>query len=119
MSLTPEQLSELREVLLTERRRIVGNVLALHAEFGETMTQESDENGLETHLADQGTMTFLRAHDLSIEAHEEHLVEEIDAALQRMDAGTYGICEVDKTPIDIERLRAMPWARTHLEHAPA
>ena len=42
-------------------------------------------------------MTFLRERDLSIEEHEEHLLQEIDAAIKRIEDGTYGTCEVDGT----------------------
>jgi RNA polymerase-binding transcription factor DksA len=119
MSLSPDQLTELRTQLRAERLRILGNIEALHTEFGMTISEASEENGLETHLADQGTMTFLRERDLSIEEHEEHLLEEIDAAIKRMDDGAYGMCEVDGTQIEFDRLQALPWARTHLKHAPA
>ncbi|MEO6867382.1 MAG: hypothetical protein ABI200_05125 [Gaiellales bacterium] len=119
MSLTPEQTEELRSQLRSERLRILGNIEALRSEFGETLTELSDENGLETHMGDQGTMLFLRSQDLSISEHEEQLLEEIDAALQRMKDGTYGICEVDGDQIDFDRLQALPWARTHLKHATA
>jgi DnaK suppressor protein len=119
MSLTTEQLEELETQLRSERRRILGNIEALHAEFGTSLSAGTEEHGLETHLADQGTMTFLRERDLSIEEHEEHLLEEIDAALERLEKGTYGTCEVEGTQIAFERLQALPWARTHLKHAPA
>ena len=117
MSLSDQQIEELAKQLRSERRRILGNIDALHAEFGTTISEETDEHGLESHLADQGTITFLRERDLSIEEHEEHLLEEIDAALKRIEDGTYGTCEVDGTPIEFDRLQALPWARTHLKHA--
>ncbi|MCW2928020.1 MAG: conjugal transfer protein TraR [Thermoleophilia bacterium] len=117
MSLTDAQLKELRTQLKSERRRILGNIEALQAEFGATISEDTDEHGLESHLADQGTMTFLRERDLSIEEHEEQLLTEIDAALDRIKDGSYGVCEVDGTPIDFDRLQALPWARTHIEHA--
>lgn len=118
-ALSQDQLKELRTQLRSERLRILGNIEALQAEFSLTLTEETDENGLESHLADQGTMTFLRQQDLSMEEHEEHLLDEIDAALKRMEDGTYGTCEIEGTPIDFERLQALPWARTHLKHATA
>lgn len=119
MSLTDAQLEELATQLRSERRRILGNIEALQNEFGQSISEESEEHGLESHLADQGTMTFLRERDLSIEEHEEHLLQEIDAALERIEKGTYGTCEVDGTQIEFERLQALPWARTHLKHASA
>jgi DnaK suppressor protein len=117
MSLTDQQIQALRDQLRSERLRILGNIETLQAEFGSSISDLSEENGLETHLADQGTMTFLRERDLGIEEHEEQLLQEIDAALERMEEGTYGICEVSHTQIDFDRLEALPWARTHLEHA--
>lgn len=119
MGLTSDQIDALGSQLRTERLRILSNIEALHAEFGSTMSEATEEHGLESHLADQGTMTFLRSRDLSIEEHEEHLLEEIDAALERIDGGTYGVCEVSQSAIDFDRLQALPWARTRIEHARA
>jgi RNA polymerase-binding protein DksA len=117
MTLAASQIAELKQQLRAERRRILGNIEALHVEFGSSLTDATEEHGLETHLADQGTMTFLRSRDLAIEEHEEHLLEEIDAALERIEKGTYGVCEATGTPMTFERLEALPWARTHVEHA--
>lgn len=119
MALTQEQIETLRTQLRFERLRVLGNVEALHAEFGESISEMTEENGLETHLGDQGTITFLRERSLSLEEHEEHLLAEIDAALERIEKGTYGTCEASGHQIDFERLEAMPWARTCIRHANA
>jgi DnaK suppressor protein len=42
---------------------------------------------------------------------EEGLLEEVDAALDRLNRGVYGICEATGKPIEPERLRALPWTR--------
>ncbi|MCE2861011.1 MAG: hypothetical protein RIR76_2240 [Verrucomicrobiota bacterium] len=44
-------------------------------------------------------------------AQEEHELADVDAALRRIDAGTYGICEATSEPITAARLRAIPWTR--------
>ena len=44
-------------------------------------------------------------------------LRQIDAALQRIDEGTYGLCEIDKKPIPEDRLRAIPWTTRCIEHA--
>ena len=44
-------------------------------------------------------------------AHEEVELAEVEAALRRIDAGTYGICEETGVPIAAARLRALPWTR--------
>jgi RNA polymerase-binding protein DksA len=52
-------------------------------------------------------------HDLafSLLSREESALQEVDAALRRIEQGTYGICEESGKPIPEERLRAVPWAR--------
>lgn len=119
MSLTAAQITELREQLRSERTRILGNIEALRSEFETTLSGDTDEHGLESHIGDQGTSTFLRERDLTIEEHEMTLLDEIDAAIKRIDDGSYGTCEVSGDPISFERMQALPWARTTLEHAPA
>jgi RNA polymerase-binding protein DksA len=67
------------------------------------------------HLADQGTETFERERDFSVLQRVEAQLHEVDAALARLDAGTYGVCEICGKPIGDERLEAMPAARYCLE----
>jgi RNA polymerase-binding transcription factor DksA len=67
------------------------------------------------HLADMGTETFERERDITVLQRVEAQLEEVDAALGRLDAGTYGICELCGRPIGDERLEAMPAARYCLE----
>ncbi len=52
-----------------------------------------------------------------MEAGLEVRLKEIDAALERINHGTYGICDIDHEPIEEERLRANPAASTCVEHA--
>lgn len=117
MPLSSDQMSALTKQLRSERVRILSNIEGLRDEFGDF--GDTGENGLETHIGDQGTVTFLRERDLGLEEHEEHLVEEIDAAFERVKAGTYGICETSGDEIPFDRLEACPWARTTIEHATA
>ena len=60
-------------------------------------------------------MTLDREIDLSIEDNADHLLEAIDAALARIEAGTYGECERCGRPIDQERLEALPYATKCIE----
>lgn len=50
--------------------------------------------------------------------HEEGLLTEVDAALERLTRGTYGICQASGQPIPAARLRAVPWTRFRREFAP-
>ena len=62
------------------------------------------------------TLAVERERDLALSAQFRGQVEEIDRALPKFDAGTYGICEVSGTPIPKERLKAIPWARERVEY---
>jgi len=52
-----------------------------------------------------------------VKSEANHLAE-VDAALERLLAGTYGICLASHQPIPAERLRALPWTRFSVAHAP-
>ena len=62
------------------------------------------------HLADSATDTFMRELDGGLEENAEHLLTEIDAALRRIDEGTYGTCSACGRPIGEDRLEAVPYA---------
>ena len=83
----------------------------------EEAAQSGDLTHYDQHPADQGSEMFEREKDLAILEGLEGDLAEIEAALQRLDEGTYGIDEVTGDPIDPERLDALPTARTNI--APA
>ena len=68
-----------------------------------------------TDPADQASETFEREKDFAILEQLERDLAEIEAALQRLDEGTYGIDEVTGDPIAAERLEAYPVARTNVD----
>jgi RNA polymerase-binding transcription factor DksA len=74
----------------------------------------SELAGYDQHPADSGSETFEREKDLSILEGLEAELAEIEAALQRVDDGTYGVDEVTGDPIDPARLEAVPTARTNV-----
>jgi RNA polymerase-binding transcription factor DksA len=57
-----------------------------------------------------------RDRDLALSAQARQAVEQIDAALARIEAGTYGICTTSGKPIPKERLEAIPWAAERIEY---
>lgn len=103
-----EELEDLQRTL--ERRR----------ESGDLDESQQDSTGAlsshDQHPADSGTTTFDRTRDLAIEERLEREIEEMEAALQRIQEGTYGKCEVCGKEIDPKRLRARPQARFCREH---
>jgi DnaK suppressor protein len=79
----------------------------------------SDETGSEsdipTHDADAGSVVFDRERDDSMLLDFEGRLEEIDRALEKIEEGTYGICDRDGKEITEERLIAMPEATLCIE----
>ncbi|MBC7644215.1 MAG: TraR/DksA C4-type zinc finger protein [Thermoleophilia bacterium] len=110
MSYSDKELANLRNQLNTERKRVILNIDSLSSDLRSSITDSSDENGLETHIGDVGTLTFLRERDLSVELSEEHLLNEIGEALARIKLGLYGTCSECGMEIPRDRLEALPWA---------
>lgn len=70
-----------------------------------------EQQAFSLHMADAGTDEFDRDFALSIMSSDQNALFEIDAALDRIRRGTYGICELSGEPIEAERLLAIPWTR--------
>jgi DnaK suppressor protein len=68
-----------------------------------------------THMADAGTDTFDRDFALGMLSSEQDAVYEVEQALDRIQNGTYGRCELTGKRIDPERLGAIPWTRFSAE----
>jgi RNA polymerase-binding transcription factor DksA len=81
--------------------------------LGEESERESlsELSGADQHQADIGTETFDREKDLSILEQVEAELADVAHALERLDDGTYGVCEACGKPIGDERLEALPAAR--------
>jgi len=100
--------------LLMELRAHVREGLNLHTE--ETLKRSSkddagDLSSYSQHMADAGTDTFDRDFALSMVSNEQEALTEIEAAIDRIYKGTYGICEMTGKPIREERLLAVPFTR--------
>jgi RNA polymerase-binding transcription factor DksA len=66
-------------------------------------------------MADAGTDEFDRDFALSMISSDQNALYEIEAALNRIRSGTYGICELTGKAIEPERLAAIPWTRFSTE----
>jgi DnaK suppressor protein len=103
-----------RTELLDERRRFEQVARSATTEQSERETEQAGLPG--QHAPDQGVDTADWLDDQGMRADAERQLEEIDAALARIDAGTWGTCEVCGRQIDAERLEARPRAVRCLEH---
>jgi DnaK suppressor protein len=80
------------------------------AAFTAANEDQGDDYGVKNHSADDGQEVFLRERNLVLQNTSQERIDEINVALARMDAGTYGICENCGKPIPPERLEALPFA---------
>lgn len=100
-----------KELLQQERQRVQAALENLHDENPGSMSDESGEDAVyDNHLADTATVTYDRELDYTLEENSEHVLAEIDAALARIEDGTYGTCTSCGKQIAPERLEARPWA---------
>ena len=109
-----------RELLHRERSELadLSGRLTESSDLDESQDESTGElNSLDQHLADRASDTFDREKDRSIAEGLAEKLEEIGAALARIDDGEYGICQVCGREIADERLEAVPATRFCREHA--
>ena len=111
MVLTTEQQQTLRSRLEEERERLRIDMQGLGDEVA-ALGQDQDlvGAGVSNHVADVGTDVMEQEKDLVLIGNLQERLREVDHALERMDEGTYGICERCGKPINPERLEALPSA---------
>jgi RNA polymerase-binding protein DksA len=99
-----------RRQLLDERKRVSDAIEHLHQENPSSVEHDVAAMPLDNHLAETATATLDREIDYTLEENATHVLVAIDAALERIDAGTFGSCTRCGEPISAERLEARPWA---------
>ena len=82
---------------------------------GLTEIAKEEQQAFSLHMADAGTDEFDRDFALSMISSDQNALFEIEAALNRIRSGTYGICELTGNAIEAERLTAIPWTRFSAE----
>jgi DnaK suppressor protein len=101
-----------RAALVDERRRVEHALATLRHEHPGSLDEEVEEIAAtsDNHLAETATATLGREIDYTLGDNAEQHISEIDAALKRIDDGTYGTCVSCGNEIRRERLEANPWA---------
>ena len=84
-------------------------------ESRETLQHLQDENQNHPDLADRASSETDRAIELRARDRQRKLISKIDAALQRIEDGSYGFCEETGEPISLKRLDARPIATLSIE----
>ena len=106
--MNPLQLEYFRQKLLRWRAELL-------AESSETLQHLKEESLSEPDLTDRASLETERAIELRTRDRERKLISKIDAALMRIEDGSYGFCEETDEPISLRRLEARPIATLSLE----
>lgn len=106
-----EQLKKrLKAQLEEELSRLAAEVAEIEREGHEALSEASGENNYRDHMADQGSATFERELDMTLDENVRAALDDVRKALARIDAGTYGTCERCGQQIADSRLEAIPTA---------
>ena len=109
-------LDKQRQALLAERRRYTEHAERYEAEAEQLVNErEPGDVQFDEESGEGDSIAVERERALQISAREREEIAEIDAALARIDNGTYGICVVSGKPIPKERLEAIPHASMRVE----
>jgi DnaK suppressor protein len=112
-SKVPKQWLPYYNALMSLRTALKGS---LGERSSETIGASARESGeLSINSSDAGTETFDRDLALSMVANDQEALEEIEDAIDRIFAGTYGVCLETKKPINKNRLKAVPFTRFSVE----
>lgn len=103
-----EKLQALRDLVLDSMAGVAKDTLRTRPEGGEA-------SAFGMHQADAGSDAYDKDFALSLLSQEQDALYEIEEAIKRVDAGTYGICEMSGKAIMIARLEALPFARYTVE----
>jgi DnaK suppressor protein len=116
---TSGETAQYKQLLEAERVRLHDAVAFLEKEHAGSVAEELGEiDGRgDDNLAGMATATYDRELDEGLEEGTQHTLDEVEAALARIDQGSYGVCEVCGEPIGAERLSAIPWARLCIDDA--
>src|SRR3954464_1852343 len=109
--LSNQELEEIQTALIERKRLLAGRVERLSEDSVQGNPLEQGEtSSLPTHQADLGTETFEQDKTIGMAERTAAEIQAIDDALERIESGTYGICEQCRKRILPERLRALPSA---------
>ena len=106
-------------MLLEKRRDILSDVSEMEGEAlkKSRMDAAGDLSSMPIHMADIGSDNYEQEFALDLMDGERKMLQEIYDALQRIEQGTYGICQGLRKPIRKARLEAQPWAGYCVEYA--
>lgn len=103
-----EKLAYFKQRLLEQREHLLAEVQQLQE--ATTVLNQDSEFGISNHAADDATDVYEREKNLALVEDREELIDQVNAALERVASGTYGTCLKTGQPIPLERLEVLPYA---------
>jgi RNA polymerase-binding transcription factor DksA len=108
-----KELEEYRSLLHAKRRQLVGMLSGMEDEA--LRSSGGNLSNMPVHMADMGSDVYEQDFTLGMAETERAIITEIDAALQRIEDKTFGVCQMTGKPISKARLDAKPWAKYTIE----
>lgn len=106
MTLTTKEIDEFKKQLIALKRRFQESFEGTASD----VKTPDDARGASQHHADEGTEDFGRTVSIEIATLGIDVIRQIDRALEKIDEGTYGICDITGEEIAKKRLEAIPYA---------
>ena len=111
MSLKKEQIAAFHKRLEMLRRQLTNAI----RETTQDVKDLDQTKGYSQHQADEGTDDFGRTINLEISNRESLVLRQVERALEKIEEGTYGVCDISGKDIPIKRLEAVPYATMTVE----
>jgi len=106
MALKKSEVETFRKKLVDLRKRITQSIYTVT----EGVKEAEESRGYSQHQADEGTDDFDKTISLEVTNKESSILRQIDRALEKIDEGTYGVCDLSGKEIPKARLEAIPYA---------
>ena len=105
------QVKQLRQLLITERAKLAGEIRSIAEENSKSPREASgDLSAYTVHMADMAADTYERELSMNLVSSEQEILYQIDDALKRLEDGSFGVCQQCNQPIVMSRLKAVPYA---------
>ncbi len=106
MPLKKSEIDHFKKRLLELRAQVMQTIEGSKKEA----TTPDEAKGYSQHSADEGTDDFVKQINLEVANKEFGLLRQIDRALQKIEEGSYGVCDITEEEIPVKRLEAIPYA---------
>src|SRR5919202_2072690 len=114
MSAAPLDLDKFRSQLESLRSDLRAELSDLQEESANV--DQNEGYGVKNHPAEDATEMFLRQRNLAVSGDLRQELDDVERALDRIADGSYGLCQVCGSPINLERLEARPAATLCIRH---